>query len=535
MKIRSYDELDFALAWKRVLNWARGGSIDIPDRLPFETQFRIYGDEGRHPLRDHHLSPITVVMSSKKTGTARPLARIDPIDLTLYQALIDRLAADIEAALPGRGTVFAYRQNLDGDHHAFAGSPGRGSMETRVQEIFSAPGDDPFAETPEKWRFAIKTDIAGYYLSVRLDELEHRLYAATAHVNVVRDLLALLRAWQTLGIRGLPQGVRPSSPLGNLYVAPVDKMLADKKLPYVRWMDDWVIASEGFHVAREIQDEMERELFEIGLTLSGEKTKVVRAARAIEESESAKSRLANAKRARQIAFAEFVAEMAMMDYPIDEEDLPAPAELDFEAVAESLDEQLVHLDDDSLPDRFRSMLIEGFRDLASLRRPHALDRIPRILERAPDLTKDITHYLAEISGVALEEVRAVFAVLLENGRFVREHEKLDLCRALLALSPGTAPELSTPMAVWVAQDESELVRARALLAWGAQSPPEDFEVSDRFWAATTTRWRPYALVAIQTKDHEARDARYSNWSGEGRFLGQLAERLRAQPLSWRKI
>lgn len=103
MRIRSHGTLDFPLAWRRVRGWARGGGADIPDRLPFEILDRLYPEVGPPaPVAHHHVAPVTLVTSSKKSGLARPFARLSPTDLTLYQALVDRLAPSIEAVLAPR-------------------------------------------------------------------------------------------------------------------------------------------------------------------------------------------------------------------------------------------------------------------------------------------------------------------------------------------------------------------------------------------------------------------------------------------------
>lgn len=527
MRIRSFDQLDLRLAWQRVLNWAQGGSLDLPDRLPFEVMARLYGEAGPPLRHEHHLAPVTLVMSSKKSGTTRPFVRLDPVDVLLYQALVDALAEDIERSLPSRDKVFAYRQALDGEPHAFSGAPSRAAFETRVQEIFGLAWSPPYA---------ITADIAGYFLHISIEELGHSLYGASSKTEVIRDLLDLLRAWQTLGIRGLPQGVWASRPLGNLYLGPVDRLLAENQINYVRWMDDWVIAAAGYHAAREIQDQVERRLYDLGLTLASDKTRVVRAATAVAQSVTAKESLARIKRARKEALEEMLAEVqSLSDYPIDDADLPDLEELDRNVVVETYDQLLEAVEDDDLPPGFRPMVTEVMRDLSSLRVPYALDQLPRLLERAPDLTGSAATYLASLRPGALPEVTAVFAELLAANRFVREHEKLKLCQGVLALPQRQAGELAEPLAAWALEDGNPLVRARALLAWGAQSREDDFSVVDRFWVRATTPWRLYALVAIQGKSRSSRDRRLDRWSGEGRFLGEIANALRMGPFGWRKL
>ncbi len=531
VQIRSYRELDFALAWTRVLTWARGGSIDPPDRLPFEVLARLYGDNAPGLQQEHHLSPVTLVMSSKKSGTSRPLTRLSPADLTLYQALVDKLAPDIEQALPSRGVVFARRQTLGREAEAFAGSPGRASYESAIARMFDRSAFDRRRPT-----YALTTDVAGYFLHVDIDELERQLYTASRQATVVRDLTELLRIWQTFGIRGLPQGTPPSQPLGNLYLTPVDRVLLDQGIHYVRWIDDLVIGAQGFHEARRVQDDVERAAYSIGLTLAADKTRIVRADAAVADSESAKGRLARIKRARLEAAEDWLlGAIANLDYPPDEEELPDPGDLEREAVVETYDALLARLEDDALPRQFHSLATEVLRDLAALKHVHALERIPRLLERAPDQTAVAINYLAHVADHALPQVIDVIRKLLARDRFVREYEKLAICHGVLALPAGRARELAGALEQWARHDGHELVRARALLAWGAHSLPMDFTVTDEFWSSARRPWRPYALVAIQGKDRRARDERYDNWSGEGRFLGDLARALKGGTFGWRKL
>jgi hypothetical protein len=110
-------ELDTELAWRRIIWWARR-RLEVPDRLPFEVVERLV--PGGPPLREeHHLRPILIVMATKGSGTVRPFVRINPLDLLLYQALVDRLAVAMEQALQPPDRVFAYRQNLEGTENQF--------------------------------------------------------------------------------------------------------------------------------------------------------------------------------------------------------------------------------------------------------------------------------------------------------------------------------------------------------------------------------------------------------------------------------
>jgi Reverse transcriptase (RNA-dependent DNA polymerase) len=527
MKIRSYDDLDFPLAWQRILRWVGQGQLDVPDRLPFEVLKRLFGTSGPIPRREQHLQPITVVFSPKKSATSRPLVRLSPRDLILYQALVDRLAADVEAALAPRDVVFAYRQTLGKEDDAFAGSPTREQYADQVQKILL-----------EEWdvSYALTGDVAGFFLHINIDELERVLLAASPQVDVVRDLADLLRAWETLGVRGLPQGIRASSPLGNLYLAQLDVLLTDQGCRYVRWMDDWIIVSRGFHEARRIQDEMERHLFDLGLTLAADKTRIVGWSTAAHESKGARRHLAEMKAAQREAAESWIAEqVAVTGYPAGPDDMPDPDQLDREVVVSQFDQLLKAAEQEHVPKEAHSMGVAVFRDMQTLEEPRHLDQIPALLMRLPSLTRAALDYVASVSRKDISSATAVYQELLDTRRFMSDVEKLNVCFSILKLPERQAIRLSDSLATWALTDPSELVRARAVLAWGAQSPATRFDVADKFWNQASPPWQPYALIAIQNKAKPSRDSRYERWGGEGRFTGALAAQIKKNSFGWRKL
>jgi hypothetical protein len=538
MRIRSHAQLNFAAAWSHVLYGVKNGDLAVPDRLPFEAQQLAVG-RGPHPapLTEHHLGPVTLVMSSKKSGTSRPLARIDPVDLVLYQALIDQLAVDIEAALPPRNVVMAYRQSTNAAHkNPCHGSPSWSDFSDRQVEIFGDP--DPWSNpwsTLDRPRYAIVADIAGYFLHVDLRELERRLHAVSRQSDVILDLMDLLEAWQTLGVRGLPQGLRASSALGNLYLLPLDQLLVRLDAPFVRYMDDLVIGINTFHDARRLQDDVEKLLYNLGLTLAADKTKIIRGTNVV--ADHAHRRLTNEKRDFKQGLEDLLAEAAREGpYGPDPDDLPDPDDAELQFITERFDELLTAADSDAdLPRGFQPLVTAILRDLARAKYPYGLEQIPRLLDRAPALTGQAASYLAAVSRQDPDGVISAFKSLLEGRHIVREQERIEVCVSILSLKLRTAPELLPTLKDWALSDPHPLVRARALLAWGAQSPADDFTVVNDFWRRSTSPWRLYALAAIQGKDTKRRNARFERWSGEGRILGEVATALRKQPLKWSRI
>jgi hypothetical protein len=149
--------------------------------------------------------------------------------------------------------------------------------------------------------------------------------------------------------------------------------------------------------------------------------------------------------------------------------------------------------------------------------------------------RDAVNYVASVARTAPDDAVAVFSELLASERFMRDIEKLELCQSVLALPQGSASSLAAPLGKWALEAEHPLVRARALLAWGAQSRSDDFAVADRFWRRATAQWQPYVLVAVQGKETDARNDRYARWSSAGRFLGRLATLIRRNTIAWRRL
>jgi hypothetical protein len=496
--------------------------MEVPDRLPFEVIERLNGGAIRFDGRHHLGRPITV-MATKGTGTVRPFVRLPAVDLLVYQALVDAAAPAIEGALLDRQTVFAYRLDLvGGTENQFEGTPTwrRNFMPAAREQLEASPD-----------AYCLRADIAGYFLQVDVTELERSLLESGVDGRVARDLGELLRGWQMLGIRGLPQGLPPSSPLGNFYLRGLDGRVAGTRLPYLRYMDDIWVFTDSFSQAREVQDDIERTLYGLGMTLSGDKSRVERRRTALERVTYAAEIIA----ARQEMFREGVEAMAEAGY-VDEDYAVDPAAINAAAVLDVYSDIIEDLREDDYPPGFRETLREVFRELSAATKGDAIPDVPWLLARFPDLTGDGASYVARAAAeneAAAAAAEDAMATILVDGRFHREQELLQICRS--ALYMARSARLAPLFAALAIDHPHELVRARALLAWGALSAPDDFATADLFWGTAGRLWRIYPLVAIQDKDEVARNERYVRWSGEGRSLGLLADQIRLHRFSWRKI
>ena len=94
-----------------------------------------------------------------------------------------------------------------------------------------------------------------------------------------------------------------------------------------------------------------------------------------------------------------------------------------------------------------------------------------------------------VAPQAAEASTAAFLKMLDSEHYLREYERLALCRAALAM-PASA-QLAEAFLALVTTDSSDLVRARALLAWGLHSAQDEFAPADAFWESTSNTWKAY--------------------------------------------
>ena len=522
MQLQSYESLDFPLAWRRVRTWARSRLMDIPDRLPYEVLDRLAGDAGPALRPEHNVHRTILVVSSKKSGTIRPFVRVHPRDLILYQALVDRLAATIESALPPSDRVGAYRQTLDSSaDDAFAGSPRNDEFKAGVASVIESSDSV----------YVLQADVSGYFLGIEPGRLRSQLWEITDQPEAVSDLNELLMTWQTLGVRGLPQGLRPSSPLANFYLSSLDRRLGELGVPFHRWVDDLWAISGTYGEARQIQDVIERHLYALGLTLNGEKTRILRGGTARERLEPAKQRFEHRKQEAVDDAFEALEDVAYTDEVV----LPDPDELERDVVHSEFERQTAALAETDLSKDFYADMAQLFRELEAMDDPHGLDQIPSILRRAPELTSSALRYVTAVADEDALGAAQVLRSIIAPEHAARDHERLIACHRALSLPANGHEELAEQLARLAVDDPHELTRAKALVAWGKHSDDGEFEAVDRFLEGTDPHWRAYAFVAMQLKEQSSRDARYERWGGAGGALGALAKELSTSPIKWTKL
>jgi RNA-directed DNA polymerase len=156
--------------------------------------------------------------------------------------------------------------------HSYGFRPGRGCKDAlrRVDQLLKAG-----------FVHVVDADLKGYFDSIPHDRLMTRLGSKIADGPVLRLIESFLKADILDGVsqwtpeQGAPQGAVLSPLLSNIYLDPLDHLLAEAGYELVRYADDFVILCRSAEDAARALELVGQWTAENGLTLHPAKTKVI--------------------------------------------------------------------------------------------------------------------------------------------------------------------------------------------------------------------------------------------------------------------
>lgn len=156
--------------------------------------------------------------------------------------------------------------------HSYGFRPGRGCKDAlrRVEELLS-----------QGHVYIVDADLKGYFDSIPHAPLMARLETKIADGPVLKLIEAFVKAdildgaSQWTPATGAPQGAVLSPVLSNIYLDPLDHLMAARGFDMVRYADDFVILCRTAEQAGQALEIVSRWVAENGLTLHPTKTKVV--------------------------------------------------------------------------------------------------------------------------------------------------------------------------------------------------------------------------------------------------------------------
>jgi RNA-directed DNA polymerase len=157
--------------------------------------------------------------------------------------------------------------------HSYGFRPGRGAKDAlrRVAQLLQAG---------KSW--IVDADLKGYFDSIRQDKL---MIAVAEHVadgavleqiqrSLEQGVMESGKGWSPTE-KGTPQGAVLSPLLANIYLNPLDHLMAGKGREMVRYADDFIILCESQEQAQQALQEVRQWVEQAGLTLHPVKTRIV--------------------------------------------------------------------------------------------------------------------------------------------------------------------------------------------------------------------------------------------------------------------
>ncbi|MGH2722927.1 MAG: RNA-directed DNA polymerase [Actinomycetota bacterium] len=119
----------------------------------------------------------------------------------------------------------------------------------------------------------LRTDVAAFYPSVTPRVLARAVRSAGVEPREARRVADLLEGWGSEGYPGLPIGPHASAVMANAVLRQADRAVA--RFPFLRWMDDYLVAVPSQRAAVEVLDLLDAALAALGLSRSEPKTRVL--------------------------------------------------------------------------------------------------------------------------------------------------------------------------------------------------------------------------------------------------------------------
>ncbi len=253
-----YAPATLAAAWRKVRANGGAAGVDGQSLARFAARSEMYLGELSSALREgsYRPQPIRRVDIAKDDGRRRPLGIPTVKDRIVQTAVKYVLEPIFEATFcPGS---YGFR-------------PGR-SCRDALREVS--------ALIEAGYSFVVDADLQSYFDSIPHERLMEQVEERVSDGRI----LALLRGWLTQDIlrgmarwtpaRGTPQGAVISPLLANIYLHPLDGLMAARGRRMVRYADDFVVLCKSREEADAALAEIAAWVAENGLSLHPEKTQV---------------------------------------------------------------------------------------------------------------------------------------------------------------------------------------------------------------------------------------------------------------------
>ena len=247
-------------AWEGVLS--NGGSAGVDGitvkRFEQDCQNRLSAVKGQLQARTYQPEAVRRVWIDKPGGGQRPLGVPTVRDRVVQNALRKVIEPIFENTFAG---------------HSYGFRPRRGCKQALRQV-------DALLHRGHHW--VVDADLKSYFDTIPHAKLMEMIQEHIADGRVLELIAAFLKQGVMEGLRhfeageeGTPQGAVISPLLANIYLNPLDHLMAGKGCEMVRYADDFVVLCRSQKEAEEALAHIQQWVEAHGLTLHPEKTRVV--------------------------------------------------------------------------------------------------------------------------------------------------------------------------------------------------------------------------------------------------------------------
>jgi len=272
------EKLNFNSALKNIIKQELKGSNPIPDILGFLHIKSIYGNDFNKILNEMlqnnivnidkvNRLPLLKIDVPKPNFTIRPMARPNIIEWLFYEAIINYFTKLIlknkEICKPSYSILNFLKE--------------KGNKKENPWIKFDNKSRDLYYNDGYKW--AVVTDITGYYENISLTELRRRIIDFIGNdddLKLIDFLLKMLKNWSRERIEdyGIPQGPSASGFLGDIFLDSIDRIM-EKYEGYFRYMDDIrIFCKEEIQVKLALKD-LVLALRNLKLNINAKKTDIL--------------------------------------------------------------------------------------------------------------------------------------------------------------------------------------------------------------------------------------------------------------------
>src|SRR6266851_939194 len=231
----------------------------IPDPLNFEDHYAAADEIAaeaatRIAARGPFDQPVDIEVPKNAVFT-RTAHLLSVEDHVAYQAVVSSVAQRIDRRLPK--SVFSARLSK---------KPREFTLDSRSQWLAWKGEVARALRSGTPWM--LKTDLTAYFDTIHHQRLAEDLRTINASPDAIAALERMLGEWSQHRGYGIPQGPEASRVLGNLYMSPIDQVMADTGHHYSRFVDDIrILGSSRPQVLRALR-RLNRECKRRGLILS---------------------------------------------------------------------------------------------------------------------------------------------------------------------------------------------------------------------------------------------------------------------------